>query len=248
MKKKFLLLILATLLSTGCSIEVVNEQHSDNNSQQNSNILDDENNKPIPVEDEKDDDEKPVIPPVIDDEKDDDPPVVNGKILLDDYVTYTFHDGNTPQYNDDWDFYYGTSYKPNGDLWQNPTSSFPYSGIEFHDKNQYLVSPLFKSYEKLEVRFEFWFSSHDSTKYKAEKDKSQFIIEEYNDSNIKCGADEIVISRSDIPTNSKSKEFRTYIFNNSMTSFHLKFNNFIPNGDSGYTAVLCSITLHGWPN
>mgnify|MGYP003301220440 CR=1 FL=1 len=168
-------------------------------------------------------------------------------ISLDEWREYEFHDGHEPVYHEDWDFYYGTTFEPMSNcLWKNPNEKVDYSGIEFFDKKQYMESPIFKSYVKLEVRFQFWFSSHQSTKYKATKNEPQFKIEEYNSKNVLINTDPINIEKSDIPKNNTALERKIYIHQNTMTHFNLRFNNFIENGDSGYTAILCKISLKGW--
>ena len=196
-------------------------------------IQEEEEEKPVEEEEEK---------PIVEEEDDEDEQGLN----LDEWQNWTFSDGNKPQYSEDWDFYYGTSFEPSGCLWENPKVE-EYNGIEFFDKKQYLESPVFKSYPKVEVRFEFWFSSHQSNKYKATDNEPQFKIEEYDSKENSVGVDTIEIAKSDIPKNNTTREKRIYITNSKMTHFNLKFNNFIPNGDSGYTAILYKVSLKGWP-
>lgn len=170
----------------------------------------------------------------------------NTAISLDEWKNYSFNNGISAAYNDDWEYYHDTTYKPAGDLWKNPNEKADCSGIEFQYKKQYLISPNFVSYKKVEVSFTFWFSSHTSTKFKAEKDQPQFLIEEFNSSNTRINIDSMEITKNDIPKNGTTKEMTYYIRQETMTSFIFRFNNFIANGDSGYTAVLCKIALKGW--
>lgn len=171
----------------------------------------------------------------------------NTQISLDEWKNYAFHDGHEPCWNDEWDFYYGTTHNPiSGCFFENPNEKVDYSGIDFSDKKQYLMSPNFESYLKVEVKFTFWFSSHTSSRYKAEKNQPQFKIEEYNSSNKLINTDVLEIEKSDIPNNNTAKEIKIYIRQSSMTHFDLRFNNFIANGDSGYTAELCDVALKGW--
>ncbi len=171
----------------------------------------------------------------------------NTGISLDEWKEYEFHDGHEPAYHEDWDFYYGTTFEPFSNcLWENPNEDVDYSGIEFFDKKQYMESPIFVSYPKVEVRFEFWFSSHQSTKYKATSGEPQFKIDEYNSANTLINTDSIEIQKSDVPKNNTALKKTLYIKQGTMTHFNIKFNNFIPNNDSGYTAILCKISLKGW--
>ncbi len=56
----------------------------------------------------------------------------------------------------------------------------------------------------------------------------------------------IDIIKSDIPKNNTTGMVKVYIKNQTMTHFVLKFNNYIANGNSGYSAILCDATLKGW--
>ena len=163
---------------------------------------------------------------------------------LDEWHNWSFSDGTHPCYDDDWDFYYGDSHKPAGQLWEN-TNYKEYSGMEFV-KNCYAISPQFDSYLKVEMRFYFWFSSHQSSKYNATDNQPQFLIEEYDSNNKLLGTDKIEIAKSDIPKNNTPKECKVYVFQNKMTWFKLKFNNYIENSQGGYSAILTSVGLKGW--
>ena len=113
-------------------------------------------------------------------------------------------------------------------------------------KNTYVVSPLFDSWKKVEIRFNFWFSSHTSSSYKATEGKPQFILEGYSETGEKLTSEEISIAKSDIPNNNTSKWITYYLRDTSMRFFVLRWNNYIPNGNSGYSAVLCYAKLKGW--
>lgn len=170
----------------------------------------------------------------------------NDPYSLSDKTKFTWHDGREPDYSPDWQFYYGTSLNPNGCLWTNPNEKSEYSGVELKE-NSFIVSPVFNSWLKVEINFSFWFNSHTSDKYKAANNRAQFILEAYtNDGNL-ISTQEINIERSDVPSNNTPKNFRQYIREETMSFFILRFNNFIPNGNSGYTAVLCDASLQGWP-
>ena len=149
-------------------------------------------------------------------------------------------------YHKDWSFYYGTSLNPSGRLWKNPDEKSEASGIDFV-KNTYLVSPLLDSWTKVEIRFNFWFSSHTSSSYKATDGNPQFTLEAYDESGSKLSSQDILIKKSDIPNNGTSKWFTSYIRESSMRFFILRWGNYIANGNSGYSAVICDAKLKGWP-
>ena len=166
---------------------------------------------------------------------------------LSDYTNFTWHDGRTPQHCEDWTVIYGTSVNPvNSAFWTNPNEKVNYSGVEFK-KNMMVSSPAFNSWKKVEARFTLWFSSHSSSSYQAANNKPQLLLESYNSQGSLLYTHEINIARSDVPTNNTPKEIKVYITQETMTFFVLKFNNFIPNGSGGYTAILCDAMLRGWP-
>ena len=169
----------------------------------------------------------------------------NTSYPLSDYTDFAFHEGHEPTYHDDWSFYYGTSLNPSGRLWKNPNEKLEASGIDFI-KNTFLISPLFDSWKKVEIRFNFWFSAKTSDKYKATSGQPQFILEGYNLEGEKVSTQDIQIERSDVPNNNTSKWFTQYIKEPSMRFFVLRWNNYIPNGNSGYSAVICDAKLKGW--
>lgn len=165
---------------------------------------------------------------------------------LTDYTDFAFHDGHEPMYHKDWSFYYGTSLNPSGRLWKNPDEKSEASGINFV-KNTYLVSPLLDSWTKIEIRFNFWFSSHTSSSYKATDGNPQFTLEAYDESGNKLSSQNILIKKSDIPNSGTAKWFTSYIRESSMKFFILRWGNYIANGNSGYSAIICDAKLKGWP-
>lgn len=172
----------------------------------------------------------------------------NDAISLDEWQHYEFHDGHKPAWNDDWDFYFGDTYKPvSSCFYECPNEDLDYSGIKFSDKKQYLVSPNFVSYPKVEVRFQFWLSGKSSSKYKATANEPQFKIQEYDSSNNLINTENFELSKRDVHNDNTPTEKTFYILQNQMTHFAFRFNNFIPNGDTGYMPVLCKISLKGWP-
>ena len=263
MKKTKLLLVLSALTLAGCDfISITNTNKIDNNVLDNptsENTQNSQNNtgNPGEIEDNNstntgtntgtntntntnEDDHDTNTNPVADVIPD------NETYALSDYTDFAFHEGREPIYHDDWSFYYGTSLNPNGRLWENPNEKSEASGIEFV-KNTYFVSPLFDSWTKVEVRFNFWFSSHTSNSYKATDGKPQFILEAYNLEGTKLSSKEISIQKSDIPNNNTTKWFTSYINEPSMRFFILRWNNYIANGNSGYSAIICDAKLKGWP-
>lgn len=170
----------------------------------------------------------------------------NKALSLEDYTSFEFHGGHEPEYNDAWNFYYGDSHNPNGCLWENPNESVDYSGIEFKE-NCFIVSPKFNSWNKLEIRLNFWFTLHTSNKYSAVNGQPQFKLEMYNSSDKLISVTDILIEKSDVPTNNTTREIRTYIFEPTATFFILRWNNYVPNKQGGYGQILCDATLKGWP-
>lgn len=168
----------------------------------------------------------------------------NVGISLDEWKEYEFHNGHEPAYNSDWIFDYGGSKNPGGCLWENPNKKVDYSGIEFSDKKQFLSSPIFNTYPKVEMRFQFWFSAHN--KGKSTNGQPTFKIEEYSETEKLINTDTFEIVRSEIPNNNTALEKRIYVIQSSMTHFKLKFNNTIANGSGDYTPILCKISLKGW--
>lgn len=170
----------------------------------------------------------------------------NNPYSLNEWTNFTWHDGGEPDYPDYWQFYYGTSKNPNGCLWTNPNEKANYSGVELKE-NSFIASPALASWLKVEIRFTFWFSAHSSSNYQAAKNKPQFVLEAYNDQGTLLSSQDIEISRDDVPKNNTAKTITKYIREESMSFFILRFNNFIPNGNTGYTAILCDAALKGWP-
>jgi len=170
----------------------------------------------------------------------------NTPYSLEEKTEFTWHDGREPHYAQDWKFYYGTSNNPEGSLWTNPNEKSNYSGVEL-EKNSLIVSPAFENWLKVEIHFILWFSSHTSGSYKASDNQPQFYVEAYNSTGTLLSKTEINIARSDVPTNNTAKDVKVYIREETMSFFILRFNNFIPNGSSGYTAILCDASLKGWP-
>ena len=173
----------------------------------------------------------------------------NSNILLDEWKDYEFHDGHKPAWNDEWDFYYGDTYKPlNSCFYECPNEALDYSGIKFYDKKEYLVSPNFSSCPKVEVKFQFWMSAKTGSKYKAVANEPQFKIEEFDSTNRLINTDNLFIEKSDVHTDNTPTEIKLDITQSKMTSFIVRFNNFVPNGSSGYMPVLCKISLKGIQN
>lgn len=173
----------------------------------------------------------------------------NSNILLDEWKDYEFHDGHKPAWNDEWDFYYGDTNKPlNSCFYECPNEALDYSGIKFYDKKEYLVSPNFSSCPKVEVKFQFWMSAKTGSKYKAVANEPQFKIEEFDSTNRLINTDNLFIEKSDVHTDNTPTEMKLDITQSKMTSFIVRFNNFVPNGNSGYMPVLCKISLKGIQN
>lgn len=169
----------------------------------------------------------------------------NKPYSLEDYTEFSFHDGREPDYPDDWDVYLKTTHNANGFLWTNPNEKSECSGVEL-SKDMFAVSPMFNSWKKVEVRLDFWFSSHQASKYKGSDKEPQFYIEQYDKVGKFLHKDEINIKRSDIPSNNTAKQVKQYFDEDDCAYFILRWNNYIPNGDSGYSAILCDVTLKGW--
>lgn len=170
----------------------------------------------------------------------------NDPYSLSEYTTFQFHNGREPDFHEDWNFYYGDSFEPNGQLWTNPNEKSSNSGIEFK-KNSFIVSPVFESWQKVEVRFDFWFSSHQSDNFKAVKNEPQFKIECYNAQETKLETIDIEIERKDVPSNNTCLQVTKYIRQPDCNHFILRWNNYIPNSQGGYSAILVNSTLRGWP-
>lgn len=220
----------------------------------NPPVIDDEEETPPVVEEEEE------TPPVIDDEEPDTHGAGDGghtstiddeevesenqtfQYSLENYTDFTWHD-HGPEYAENWTFYHGTSKNPNGSLWGSVDDK--YCGVEFTE-NCYIVSPTLKSWKKTEVHFYFWYSSHQSSRYNADSKKSQLVIDMYDENEVKVGSEEIFIKRTDVPTNNTTGDVKIYLRNTKMTHFVLKFNNYIPNSQGGYSAVLCDAKLKGW--
>lgn len=238
---------LQTLVSTSDDLETQShEQNDDNFHQETEGENDDDDHSQTGGQNEQEQHQQ-------DDDDDDKYPVENEEyrpenldISLDNWVNYEFHNGHIPDYPTGWNFYYGDSLNPNGALWENPNKKVDYSGIDFKDKNMFLVSPNFESYPRIEVRFEFWFNSHTSDKYKATKNEPTFKVKEFDEKSTLLNADEINFVRSDVPNNNTAYTKTLYIRQQKMSYFILKFNNFIDNGNSSYTPVLTKISLKGW--
>lgn len=181
-------------------------------------------------------------------------------------VNYSWKDkSNNVDYDNapEWDFYYGTSFEPDGQRWGNGRDD---GGIEF-ERNCYMVSPMFETNKKIEVRFTFHLVKHTSSKFNPYTDKPVFFFREYDkDGNLledpklkqpyfvesnkvdKLSDDEkenmTIISK--IP-NDSTWTLTTYLDNDDCAFFVLSFNNYLPYGSQGgYTCVLNSAYLKSW--
>ena len=241
MKKK-LLLILSVFVLTSCDfLSMVGlKKEGSTETQENSTEKENEDNTQTNTNTNTGTE---IVPPTTDDnnQNTDDTTVFS----LENWEYFTFHDGREPEYNENWTFYYGTSKNPGGRLWENPNSN--YSGPEFI-KNCYIVSPTFKSWTKIECRFTFWFSSHQSNSYNASSNQPQFKLESYDSSSKLLETQDIEITRSDVPNNNTAYVRQVYIRQATATHFILRWNNYIPNSQGGYSAILCDVGLRGWPN
>lgn len=254
MKKSFLALLLLPLMLGACDFNPSNqgenteeptqekeeenqETNQDSNKPQNHEDNDDENECQNDEEEEEEENQNTG--------ENEGNTQENTGISLDEWKEYEFHNGHKPAYNSDWIFDYGGSINPRGCLWENPNEAVDYSGIEFSDKKQFLSSPTFNTYPKVEMRFQFWFSAHNKGKFT--NGEPTFKIEEYSETEKLLNTDIIDIKRSNIPNNNTALEKRIYVTQNSMTHFKLQFNNRIANGSGDYTPILCKISLKGWP-
>lgn len=250
MKKSILALLLLPLMLGACDFNPSNqgentekptqeneEENQDSNKPQNHEDNDDENEGQNDEEEEEEENQNTG--------ENEGNTQENAGISLDEWKEYEFHNGHKPAYNSDWIFDYGGSINPRGCLWENPNEAVDYSGIEFSDKKQFLSSPTFNTYPKVEMRFQFWFSAHNKGKFT--NGEPTFKIEEYSETEKLLNTDIIDIKRSDIPNNNTALEKRIYVTQSSMTHFKLQFNNRIANGSGDYTPILCKISLKGWP-
>lgn len=170
------------------------------------------------------------------------------KYSLEEWTTFKFYDEYGPAHNPDWTYYYGTSKNPNGVLFACPNEKAEGDGVHFEEKGkQYMISPTFKSWEKVEVRFKLWFSSKTSDKYKATKNQPQIKLDCYNSADIKLSTKDIELTKSNIRTDGYCYECKVYILEAKMSYFIFNFNNTIDNGNSGYTIVVHEVSMKGWP-
>lgn len=168
------------------------------------------------------------------------------KYSLDEWTTFPFYDDYGPCHNPDFEYYYGSSKNPNGVLYTCPNEKAHGDGVAFEKYTQYMISPTFKSWKKVEIRFNLYFASKTSASYKSTKDKPQVLIEKFDLSGKSLGNEEIYLSKSDIPTTGTTYEKKIYIREASMSYYKFKFNNTIANGDSGYTIVVHEVSMKGW--
>lgn len=245
-KNRIGLLLILTSLLTGCDfISSFLNQNNQGNTQDTTQTQEDHHEEDHHEDDggntHVDDDD-----PDIGGQGDSNYHPTNTPYSLADWANFSWHDGHEPDYDPAWSYYYGDSYSPNGQLWENPNEKVDYSGVEF-SKNCFIVSPLFNSWEKIEIRFYFWFSSHQSDRYKAINGEPQFKIELYDNSDKLFSKVNIEIEKSDVPTNNTAKEIKTYVYEPTCTYFILRWNNYIPNTQGGYSAILTEAGLKGWP-
>ncbi len=251
MHRKSLLLILSVFALSSCDLlsmvglkkentdqtQVNEKEESDDNQENHSTTTDDNTGSNTNTNDDNTGSNTQV---------DDTDETENTPFSLENWENFSFHEGNEPVYNDYWTFYYGSSKNPNGRLWQNPSENSSYSGVEFV-KNCQIISPLFNSWTKIECRFTFWFSSHTSSSYSATANQPQFKLESYDSNSTLLETQNIEITKSNIPNNNSPYVKQIYITQPTATHFILKWNNYIANGSSGYSAILCDVGLKGWP-
>ena len=242
MKKRSLLLLLPLLALTSCDFSSVisfkkNEPETNNeineniqNSPENpENLTENSTNTTTTNTTTETGNENTLLVPT------------NTALNLDEWQNFSFNDGTNPEYANGWNFYYGSTLNPPGQLW----GTGEHSGVEFK-KNSQIISPKFNKYKKIEIRFNFWFSSHESSSYKGTDGQPQFILTAYNENDKSIETTNISIARSSIPNNNTTLQITKYLYEDESTYFILKWNNYIPNGSGGYSAILCNAALKGW--
>lgn len=235
MKKNLLLLLLSSLLLSGCSFNQNQNPGKDDESSeehQDSETHEDEHKDDETHEDDEHEEEHEDFG--------------DYDFTLSDYENFSWHNGRQPEHNPHWEYHIKTTINPNGALYKNPNEKLEYCGVNFEDRNSYIISPTFSAWKKVEARFTFWCSAKTSTDYKAANDVPQMTIEEYDENGTKLGEEYINVKRSDIPSDNSPLKRTVYLKNIKMHYFIMRRTNYIPNGNSGYTMVLCDATLKGW--
>lgn len=172
-------------------------------------------------------------------------PTGDFKYSLENWTSFEFYNGTRGEHNSDWNYYYGTTKNPSGVLYNSPDTEGKGSVVHFEKYSQYMESPTFKSWKKIEFHFKLWFSAKTSSSYKAKDNEPQIILEHYKDET-KTGYTNVELQRSDVPSNSTCYDLHLYIKDSEMNNIVFKFNNTVPNGNSGYTIVVHEISMKGW--
>lgn len=239
MKKKLLSLLIASLALTGCTI--VDQTKGSKLSDDEEELVDDNYEE---EEDEKKDEEEDEHH---EQEHHEEEHHEDGdyQYSLNDYTNFYWHDGHKPCFAPDWEYHIKDTVNPQSSaFWENPNESVDYSGVVFKDRNSYIISPTFKSWKKVEIKFTFWFSNNNK---EASKDNPQMYIEEYSSSNQLLGKQEVKIARNEVPKDNNPLKRTYYIRNTFMSYFILRHNNYVYNGNNAsFYVVLSEARLKGW--
>lgn len=159
------------------------------------------------------------------------------------WKSFAFYDGDSSKHNSDFTYYYGTSINPSGVVRGDKY------GVDLCDRNQGLVSPLFNTWEKVEINITLRFVPRSSTKYKPTNNQPQLKVVQYNDSGTQLDVEDVYIQKSQVPSDDKNYyTLKLDVYNNQMSYFDLKYNNSVAKGNnSGYTYAIHEINIKGWP-
>ena len=176
----------------------------------------------------------------------DDHQPTNTSYSLNDYTTFKFYDDEGAMLANDWNYYIKDTHKIAGELYNGNNGDPTGRGIIFEDRNSYVVSPKFDSWNKIEIRFEIWFSLKTGKKATHTEGEPQFRISAYKADGTFLGTDEFILNGNDVPSNGQCASKKLYMRYPTMNYFVINYDNTIEKGSAIYCPVFHEITLKGW--
>lgn len=177
-------------------------------------------------------------------EKDDHIPN-NTPYTLENYETFKFYDDDGALLADDWNYYIKTTHKIAGELYNGNNGDPTGRGIIFEDRNAFVVSPMFNSWNKVEVEFKVWFSPKTGNKATYTEGEPQFRVSCYKSDGTFLGTQELILDN--VPSTGTCASKKIYLYYPTMSYFIANYDNTTKKGGAIYCPVFHEITMKGWP-
>ena len=168
----------------------------------------------------------------------------NTPYTLTDFETFKFYDEDGALLADDWNYYIKTTHKIAGELYNGNNGDPTGRGIIFEDRNSFVVSPMFKSWKKVQINFKVWFSLKTGSKATHTEGEPQFRIACYAADGSYLGTEELKLE--DVPNNGTCASKTLYIRHSSMSYFIANYDNTTKKGGAIYCPVFHEISMKGF--